>query len=621
LDDLRKQIERWRVFYKGNSKGNSSFIRRILWGFNLKNRIEKSEEQFSRVNELFEKYSVESIGSTYVKAFDHSVETANVKLEELMSDVGKIASYGQKLFELSNSENLYELSFQEIELKQSISDNSLRFWQLWLELLPNRLNEGERKLIGDYITVLELIVKSDEEKRFVNKGVWAKYYKLLPQITNILSCWAVTSLSVRSKVPFEPSFFDVVIIDEASQCDIASALPLLYRAKRAVIIGDDKQLTHISAIPAQEDNQLLEKHDLIDNFLVWSYASSSLFRLAASLCDKMDIVQLKDHHRSHADIINYSNKYFYDGSLRVATNYDRLKSIPGESAVRWIDVKGAVEKPVSGGAINKKEIDAVVKELKRIVETGYEGTIGVVTPFRGHANMIRDKVYADQILHFQLINRDFVVDTVHKFQGDERDIMIFSSVLSNGIKPGTESFLSRNGNLFNVALTRARATLIVIGDMNACMTSSVTHFSQFAKYVQSLKASMPIESNFTSNYGAKYPKVGGQDVVSDWEKVLYERLFAEGIYTLPQYKIDKYSLDLALIIDDRRLDIEIDGETYHRGWDGELLRRDKIRNSRLIELGWDVQRFWVYEIRDDMESCIRKIQNWISNVQLTQTNS
>ena len=613
LKKVKNSIDEWRNYYKSNLRENAGFFGRLFWSFSAKDRLEKSKTEFEKVNELLQQFNLDLLDYPSIEKFDLQLRNMLDKLDLLWQDVEKINTYGKKLAELSNGESLYEMTQQEMQLKQTISDNSSRFWQLWLELLPDRLNKSERKLIGDYITVLELIVKSDEEKRSVNKGIWAQYYKLLPQITNILSCWAVTSLSVRAKVPFEPSFFDVVIIDEASQCDIASALPLLYRAKRAVIIGDDKQLTHISSIHEQEDNQLLEKHELIENFLVWSYASSSLFRLAASLCDKEDIIQLKDHHRSHADIINYSNKYFYDGSLRVATNYDRLKSIPGESAVRWIDVKGTVEKPLSGGAMNKKEIDKVVLELKRLVDTGYEGTIGVVTPFRGHANMIRDKVYADQLLHNQLIQRDFIVDTVHKFQGDERDVMIFSSVVSKGIKGGTESFLSRNGNLFNVALTRARAALIVIGDMTACTTSSVIHFSQFAKYVQGLDESRPKCLDEPKSYGEKYPKVGENDVVSDWERIFYEKLFKEGICTMPQYKVDKYSLDLALIIGERRLDIEIDGETYHRGWDGELLRRDKIRNNRLIELGWDVQRFWVYEIRDDLDSCVEKIKNWIKN--------
>ena len=56
----------------------------------------------------------------------------------------------------------------------------------------------------------------------------------------------MTSLSARGRLPFEPGIFDLVVIDEASQCDIASALPLLYRARRAVIIGDPLQLKHVS---------------------------------------------------------------------------------------------------------------------------------------------------------------------------------------------------------------------------------------------------------------------------------------------------------------------------------------------------------------------------------------
>jgi len=61
---------------------------------------------------------------------------------------------------------------------------------------------------------------------------------------------------------------------------------------------------------------------------------------------------------------------------------------------------------------------------------------------------------------------------------------------------------------------------------------------------------------------------------------------------------------------DRRLNIEIDGERYHRNWTGELCRRDQMRNQRLFELGWDVKRFWVYEVRDDLSRCIQLITAW-----------
>lgn len=64
---------------------------------------------------------------------------------------------------------------------------------------------------------------------------------------------------------------------------------------------------------------------------------------------------------------------------------------------------------------------------------------------------------------------------------------------------------------------------------------------------------------------------------------------------------------------DRRLAIEIDGERYHRNWTGGLCRRDQIRNQRLFELGYDVMRFWVYEVRDDLEGCLRRLKDWRDN--------
>jgi len=99
--------------------------------------------------------------------------------------------------------------------------------------------------------------------------------------------------------------------------------------------------------------------------------------------------------------------------------------------------------------------------------------------------------------------------------------------------------------------------------------------------------------------------------VSEWEHILYKALYNAGIKAIPQYQIEKYTLDFALFEGDRQLNIEVDGERYHKNWTGELCRRAQIRNQRLFELGWDVKRFWVYEVRDDLEGCVNKITRWI----------
>lgn len=98
-----------------------------------------------------------------------------------------------------------------------------------------------------------------------------------------------------------------------------------------------------------------------------------------------------------------------------------------------------------------------------------------------------------------------------------------------------------------------------------------------------------------------------------WEHDLYEALYREGIITTPQVEVDAYRLDLALHDGDRKLDIEIDGEKYHAAWDGDYVYADRLRNMRMLELGWDVMRFWVWEVRDDLDGCVNRVKRWIGD--------
>jgi very-short-patch-repair endonuclease len=382
-----------------------------------------------------------------------------------------------------------------------------------------------------------------------------------------------------------------------------------------VIIGDPNQLKHISGISPRQDRALLEQHGLVTERGAWSYSTTSLFDLATTLARSEDIVVLRDHHRSHADIIGFSNEYFYEGKLRVATKYPLLKPRPpGYPAIRWIDVRGEVRRPSEGGAINRVEVDKIVSELRRIaIENRYKGTIGVVSPFRAQANAIREAINGDDTLSQALMGCDFLADTVHRFQGDERDLMIFSPAVADKMPDGALNFLRGNGNLFNVAITRARSALVVVGDLAAAEKCGIPYLESFADYVQRLGSPSAASNQSFEALGPEYPVVARPETVSSWEKVFYRALYRAGIRPLPQYDVDQYTLDFALIKGDRRLDVEVDGEMYHRAWDGELSRRDQIRNQRLMELGWDVMRFWVYQIRDDLNGAVTRVQRWIGS--------
>lgn len=68
-----------------------------------------------------------------------------------------------------------------------------------------------------------------------------------------------------------------------------------------------------------------------------------------------------------------------------------------------------------------------------------------------------------------------------------------------------------------------------------------------------------------------------------------------------------------------RLNIEVDGERYHRSWTGELCLRDQLRNQRPIELGWEVKRFWVYEVRDRLPQCVATVAQWVEEAYRIQS--
>ncbi len=523
----------------------------------------------------------------------------------------RVRSYGQALDQLRTARPLDRLACDLTRISQESAQNSLDLWQCWLRLWPARWDPERRKLLSEYVSLLQMISSGDRYDEGAGRRVFRRYYSLFPKVAKVLPCWAVTSLSARGRLPFEAGFFDLAVIDEASQCDIASALPLLFRARRAVIIGDPLQLKHVSTVAPQEDRLLLAAHGLAEGRAAWAYSVNSLFDLARSLCRHEDIVNLRDHHRSHRDIIGFSNRHFYRGGLRIATDHESLRRPTGDGpAVRWVGVRGKVVRPSGGGALNVAEAEATVAEVRRlVVEGGYDGAIGVVTPFRAHANRIRTLVHQDRDLSQRLAAMQFVVDTVHGFQGDERDVIFFSPVVSAGVGEGTLRFLKGHGNLFNVAVTRARSELVVVGDRQAALDSGVDYLASFAEYSRELGAREP-GAAAAGDGGPEYPPVAHPELVSEWERIFYRALYAAGVRPVPQYEEAPYTLDFALFDGERKLDIEVDGENYHRNWDGELCRRDQIRSRRLSDLGWDIQRFWVYEIRDDLEGAVARVKAW-----------
>ena len=604
LHGLRQKLAR-------TIRTDQPFLTRTTWRLRRGRREKSARRAITAMDEVFKNLDlpVPSIGPDITgDEHERCIEDAEHRLEIAAT----LQDYQSEIATLEQLPSFEELAERSYEIADKASNSAEYMWRQWVALQPARLNPESRRELGAYTTTLQAMLDARGGDPKAARQIAGRYYKLFPKIVDLMPCWAVTSLSARGKVPFERNFFDLLIVDEGSQCDIASILPLLYRAKRAVVIGDPMQLKHIATLTPEKDQRLQTTHQIPESYAAWNYCVNSVFNLAVTIADRNALTTLRDHHRSHADIIEFSNRFFYKGRLRVATSYDRLKSprTDGPSVI-WTECIGNVRRPSGGGAVNETEAQALVGEIKALLDSGYRGSIGAVTPFRAQANYIRRIVLQDRQLTDALIKAEFLVDTVHRFQGDERDVMFFSPVVSQNVLPGAISFLKSNGNLFNVAITRARARLHVVGDRAAASSSDVDYLSAFAEYAkqvsnehgQRLDASVPITED--------YPLVSHPERVSDWERVMYSALFDAGIQSIPQYDVDQYTLDFAIFDGDRKLNIEVDGERYHKNWTGELCLRDRMRNQRLIELGWDVKRFWVYQIRDDMPKCIQWVKAWL----------
>lgn len=504
----------------------------------------------------------------------------------------------ERLSKSSSASKIADLENEFSAVHKKRVELSPRYLDAYVVERLKNLPAEKRREIADYRDMVKRI-EADRVGGEIVKNLRSQKKDLFESIVKVFPSIAVTNLSVRHAVPLKEEIVDLVVLDEASQCDIASAIPMLARAKRAVIIGDRMQLAHVSTIASSDDQQIQSKYQLSDaadqRFL---YSTQSIFDLAKSTIGTSSAyVSLKDHFRSRAEIIAYSNDAFYGGELRVWTDYRQLKGTGLVNGIHWHDVQGKVIRPSGGSAYNLEEVNKVIEVLKEILPKAASSgaSVGVVTPFREQENKIKDMVFKHFDLHL-LDAVNFWVDTAHGYQGDERDIIVFSPVISSGTPDRTLGFLANTQNVFNVAVTRPRAELHVVGDRMACAKCKVQHLSKFAEYMTRAQSISIYRQESNSKL-----------FDSPWEELFYKKLKEKGVQTTPQLAIHQYRLDLAIEGHNPPIDIEVDGEAYHREITGRRCIEDVKRDIRLNLMGWVVKRFWVYELKYDMDRCVAEV--------------
>lgn len=413
--------------------------------------------------------------------------------------------------------------------------------------------------------------------------------------------WLTTTLSAPARLPLRAGLFDLVVIDEASQADIAASLPVMARGKRAVIVGDDRQLSFIPSLGRAHERNLVRAAGIgsTRGMGIFSQGTSSLFDLAkvqSAESAQGNSVMLVEQFRSAPDITEFIGEEFYDGRLRPAVDPDSLKVPKGRKpGIAWQDVRGRSEANPDGGYVNHAEVSAIAVHLKALlVDEGYDGSVGVVTPFNSQAGAIKRALcnaIPDEIRHKTMLK----VATVDSFQGEERALMIFSPVAAGRDGKRAGSFLARDRRRINVAISRAQAIAHVFGDLSFARTGQVPALARLAAFATEPRR-----------------RADDDEAGSIWERRFGAAMRGRGLDPQPQYPVVGRRLDFALFKGEIKLDVEVDGRRWHLDLDGNRKADDVFRDAQLRSAGWRVVRFWVSELERDMEECLDRLEQELS---------
>ncbi|OGL45324.1 MAG: hypothetical protein A2W05_01475 [Candidatus Schekmanbacteria bacterium RBG_16_38_10] len=422
---------------------------------------------------------------------------------------------------------------------------------------------------------------------------------------DVLKIWSSTLKSVRRTFPLIPGIFDYVIFDEASQVDLPSAAPALYRAKRAIIVGDPMQLTHIAGITRDIDKGIAKIHGLTENKDIYPsrirYCDVSLYKCAENSLTHKPIM-LINHYRSEDQIIALCNKVFYEGNLKIKTTLDYAR-YPGSlpRGIQWVNCAGEVLKHPAGSRLNKDEVVLVNKVFQEVLQkiSGTSLSIGVVTPYSRQQDAIHEKI--SQSTPADLLEEHSVkILTAHKFQGSEKDIIIFSLVLSARGNGNSDRWYNIYPQILNVALSRAKYLLYIIGDKNFCYIRHGVLKRLVETYEEIKKEEEAEEYTLSEKFD------------SPVERLLFERLqtidFQNiGYKLIPKLVVKRYTLDFALV-GKKNIDIECDGY-QHEIIKGLPVLEDVERDEFLEKEGWEVIRFANHKILTQNNTVIKEILN------------
>ena len=613
---------------------------------NARELIASSVAQFelSKLEAIFEEWIKlvdDPIGNRHgvrerlIQAIEKRNNTAWKKAIEELDLLIENKEYAVRLNEIAerinkHAPNLYQdiVGLADQKQKFDCPDNLELAWKIarlksWLDHIHDhvsidelqskheRLSKREFQLNSDLVTVLAwqrqidkvtkrqrdaLMAWSDSMRKYAKgTGKWAHKHlsaaqESLREAKNAVPVW-IMPLHRAAQMFSDPKAgrFDVVIFDEASQCDIRG-LTIGYLGKKLLVVGDPDQISPAGIFQDQERVYELISRFLYDiphkdNFSI----TSSLFGLAQIRIPNM--IQLNEHFRCVPEIIAFSNHHIYEGKLK-PLRHPHPKGLLKPALVPVL-VEGGYQN--TNNKVNEPEAKAIVDKIAELLENpnyqqrpdGHLCTFGVISLLaEDQAKYIKELLLRHPKIGEKVIEeRDIVCGDAYAFQGDERDVMFLSMVkaLDSNDPNDTVKALADKGTAqrFNVAATRGRDQVFLYHSIPVQEFRNQNDWRYkilnwyYDPKTEELEAGRKaLKKEFDSGRASQFS--------FDVGNILIDR----GHQVLPEYPVIGYRIDLVVQGENARLAVECDGDQYHtlENWE-----EDQVRERQLRRAGWE---FW-----------------------------
>ncbi len=465
----------------------------------------------------------------------------------------------------------------------------MRNLELQKEMLQRSINErltGLNRKHRDALRHFSKAVKAQRSSRQEEHMSQIDFRRIF----SIFPIWMVNVTDVCRVLPLAREQFDVVLIDEATQCDMAACLPALHRAKRAVIMGDPHQLRHISFLSRSRQAEIARRAGLTDReTALFNYRDDSILDLVRDrISEQEDVVFLDEHFRSLPPLIRFSNREFYNGAIKIMQ--ERPKPVE-EQCMFYLNVGGSREE----AGHNPTEAERIIDKLNRIAneQAGRPpeqcNSLGILSPFSAQVEHLSKEIAA-KVPMTMIQRHKILTGTPYAFQGEERDMMLISLVLDPASHPGAFQYLERK-DVFNVAITRARNLQVFYGSFGTAETKVKPLLSRFLQFVEHEKDSVPDSTD-----------PSGDPFLAE----VLEALSSGGWHCWPNFPVAGFHVDLVVENGGVMLGIDLIGYPgiYSDAFELEryrLFNRAGLSIFPLTYHGW----------RRDRRACLDALEAWL----------